>query len=93
MFRKHPHEVEFPESKDAGFTDPSVPSVACCCPARPAVKVIMPLGSGREYPVDLWLCGHHYRDSLAVLLAAGAAIEDLTGTGMQPQAGRAVAHA
>ena len=60
------------------LTDPSVPSRSCCCPARPVVKVIMPAAPGRPNPVDLWLCGHHYRASRAALLAAGADVEDLT---------------
>jgi hypothetical protein len=80
MFRKNPHEGEVPALEDLRFTDPSVPSRSCCCPARPAVKVIMPSAAGRAHPVDLWLCGHHYRASLAALLAAGATVEDLTVT-------------
>jgi len=43
--------------------------------------------------VDLWLCGHHYRASLAALLAAGANVEDLTMTTEHPQADHAVAPA
>jgi hypothetical protein len=41
------------------------------------VKVIMPAIPGRPRPVDLWLCGHHYRASRAALLLAGAQAEDL----------------
>jgi hypothetical protein len=41
------------------------------------VKVIMPPTANRPHPVDLWLCGHHYRASLAALVAAGARVEDL----------------
>ena len=80
MFRKDPHEVEAPRPQDLRFTDPSVPSRSCCCPARPVVKVIMPPAAGRAQPVDLWLCGHHYRASMAALLAAGAHVENLTIT-------------
>jgi hypothetical protein len=54
------------------------PSRACCCPARPAVKVIMPPSPGRPRSVDLWLCGHHYHASRKALLAVGAMVEDLT---------------
>jgi len=42
------------------------------------VKVIMPPASGRIRPVDLWLCGHHYRASRAALLLTGARVEELT---------------
>src|SRR6516164_9933484 len=52
---------------------------ACCCPARPVVTVVIPAGRGRPHPVDLLLCGHHYRASLAALHAAGAAVYDSTG--------------
>jgi hypothetical protein len=51
---------------------------ACCCPARPQVKVVMPPTAARPNPVDLWLCGHHYRESGAALAAAGADIVDLS---------------
>jgi len=52
---------------------------ACCCPARPVVTVIMPPAPGRPHPVDLLLCGHHFRVSQAALTAAGAAVYDDTG--------------
>jgi hypothetical protein len=45
---------------------------ACCCPARPAAN-------GRPHPVDLLLCAHHYRSSVATLLAAGVAVYDAVG--------------
>jgi hypothetical protein len=35
----------------------------------------MPPVPARPRPVDLWLCGHHYRSSLAALNAAGADVE------------------
>jgi len=76
-----------PVREDLRFTDPSVPSRACCCPARPAVKVIMPPAGDRSYPVDLWLCGHHYRASTKALLVAGARVEELTELVAQPLAG------
>ena len=53
----------------------------------------MPPVPGRAHPIDLWLCGHHYRASLAALRAAGATVEDLTPTDDQPQADRATAAA
>jgi len=52
---------------------------ACCCPARPVVTVVMPPTASRPYPVDLLLCGHHFRVSQASLKAAGAAAYDQTG--------------
>ena len=52
---------------------------ACCCPARPMVTVVMPPTASRPYPVDLLLCGHHYRVSQAALRAAGATVYDETG--------------
>jgi len=93
MFRKNPPEGEMPGPEDFRFTDPEIPAVACCCPARPTVKVIMPPAAGRPHPVDLWLCGHHYRASLAALLAAGATVEDLTAPPARPQADQVAAPA
>jgi hypothetical protein len=52
---------------------------ACCCPARPVVRVVMPPAPDRPATVDLLLCGHHYRVSLAALLAADAAVYDVKG--------------
>jgi len=52
---------------------------ACCCPARPVVRAVMPATSTRREPVDLLLCGHHYRVGRAALLAAGAAVYDERG--------------
>jgi hypothetical protein len=52
---------------------------ACCCPAYPVVRVIMPAAAERRHSVDLLLCGHHYRVSRQALAAAGARIEDLPG--------------
>ena len=80
MFRKDGYAREAPGLENLGFADPAVPSRSCCCPARPAVKVLMPPTAARRHPVDLWLCGHHYRASLAALLAVGASVEDLVMT-------------
>ena len=52
---------------------------ACCCPARPVVRVVMPATATRPEPVDLLLCGHHYRAGQADLRAAGAAVYDEQG--------------
>jgi hypothetical protein len=47
---------------------------ACCCPARPVVRVLIPPVPARPHSVDLLLCGHDYRASGAALAAAGAVI-------------------
>jgi hypothetical protein len=39
----------------------------------------MPLSGARARPVDLLLCGHHYRVSRAALAAAGATVQELPG--------------
>jgi hypothetical protein len=52
---------------------------ACCCPARPVVKVVLPAAGSRPEPTDLLLCGHHYRASQAALIAAGASAYDEHG--------------
>ncbi len=52
---------------------------ACCCLAKPVVIVILPPASGRPHPVDLLLCGHHYRVSRHALAAAGAQVVDMQG--------------
>lgn len=52
---------------------------ACCCPARPVVTVVMPPAATRPHPVDLLLCGHHFRVSQAALQTADAAVYDRTG--------------
>ncbi len=52
---------------------------ACCCPAQPVVRVIMPPTPKRPHSVDLLLCGHHYRVSRPALAAVQARIEYLPG--------------
>jgi hypothetical protein len=52
---------------------------ACCCPARPVVRIVMPATATRPEPVDLLLCGHHYRAGQAALRAAGATAYDERG--------------
>ena len=52
---------------------------ACCCPGPPVVRVIMPASATRPHPVDLLLCGHHYRVSQAAIEAARGTIEVLPG--------------
>ena len=80
-----------PDTPALGMTDDELPgrpiplaSRACCCPATPVVTVIMPPTAARGHPVDLLLCGHHYRASQAALRAAGAAVYDRSGAPIMP---------
>jgi hypothetical protein len=57
----------------------SIAERACCCPARPVVRVVMPVTASRPEPVDLLLCGHHYRVGQTALLAGGVAVYDARG--------------
>lgn len=52
---------------------------SCCCPSRPAMRIVLAATPDRDHPVDLLLCRHHYRRNLAVLAAAGARIFDISG--------------
>jgi hypothetical protein len=54
--------------------------LACCCPARAAVRVTMPATQARPHETYLLLCAHHYRVSRAALAAAHAAVQTLPGT-------------
>jgi hypothetical protein len=65
---------------------------ACCCPARPVVRVMMPATACRPDPVDLLLCGHHYRASQAALQDAGAAVYDHEGVLIMGTADRRQPH-
>jgi hypothetical protein len=55
-------------------------SNACCCPARPAVRVVMPPGPARRHTTELLLCGHHYRVSKTALTKVGAIVRELPDT-------------
>jgi hypothetical protein len=52
-------------------------SLACCCPARAMVQVVMPRTAARPNETELLLCGHHYRASRTALAAAGAVVRAL----------------
>ena len=52
---------------------------ACCCPAMPVVRVVMPPTAARPHPTDLLLCGHHYRVSRQKLAALNATVQKLPG--------------
>lgn len=90
MFNRHESREARPPDP-IPFTSPVVPLRACCCPARPVVKVIMPPSQDRPHQVDLWLCGHHYRESIGALQRAGAFVEDFTSSPDVLPAERAVA--
>lgn len=52
---------------------------ACCCPSRPAVRVVLPRIAHRDHVVDLLLCWHHYRRSLTTLARMRAGVFDASG--------------
>ena len=59
---------------------------ACCCPARPVVRVVMPAIATRPHRTELLLCGHHYRASRQGLAAANATVTELPGISGSPLA-------
>ena len=52
---------------------------ACCCSARPVVRVLMPATPSRPYRVELLLRGHYFRLSQWTLAAAGGVAQVLPG--------------
>ncbi|HSZ38378.1 MAG TPA: hypothetical protein VK817_00320 [Trebonia sp.] len=48
----------------------------------------MPRGAGHPRPVDLWLCGHHFRAAFDELKLAGAVIEELGSAADDPRSAR-----
>jgi hypothetical protein len=70
-----------------GAESPVVLGPACCCPANPVVRVIMPATAARPHRTELLLCGHHYRVSRQALDAVGATVTELLGpAGNRPEA-------
>ena len=65
-----------PEDRTDWPRPPILGDQACCCPAKPTVRVLIPPTSARPHSVTLLLCGHHYRTSCAGLAAADAVIMD-----------------
>ncbi len=61
---------------------------ACCCPARPVVRVVMPATATRSEPADQLSCGHHYRAGQRALRAAGAVVYDERGAVIMSAAGQ-----
>src|ERR1700745_2238207 len=51
---------------------------ACCCPALPSVIAVIPANE-LHAPVELLLCGHHYRQSKQALAASAATLMDFKG--------------
>jgi hypothetical protein len=73
------------------ISDPATPKPwladrACCCPAWPAVRVIMPATGSCPHEADLLLCAHHYRVSRQALDAAGAVVIELPGRDEEAEA-------
>ena len=87
--------VPNPAGATVGWLDgpETVPGQACCCPAKPQVKVIMPGSATRPQAVDLWLCGHHWRESGQALAGAGAAVYHLSPPELPARADRETAPA
>jgi hypothetical protein len=66
-------------SEDRGQMPLAVTGPACCCPAMPVVRVVLPPTQARPHPTDLLLCGHHYRVSRQRLAALNATVQKLPG--------------
>lgn len=64
---------------ERGTPKPWLADRACCCPAWPVVRVIMPVTASRSHEADLLLCAHHYRVSRQALDTAGAVVIELPG--------------
>ena len=54
---------------------------ACCCPASPRVRVLIPFrrATGEADEIDVLLCAHHYRTSLPRLNELGVVALGLNG--------------
>ena len=67
-------------------SQPAPAGPACCCPARPLVRVVMPATAARPHRTELLLCGHHYRVSRQALAAARAVVTEIPGMPWIPPA-------
>jgi hypothetical protein len=76
---------QLPDAPELTDSPASYPTHACCCPARPMVKVVMPATATRA-SADLWLCGHHWRASREALAGSGAVVYDLSPAEAEPAA-------
>jgi hypothetical protein len=59
---------------DDGNRHPALAERACCCPSRPAVRVLVPRAGDSADAADLLLCLHHYRASRETLARMAATI-------------------
>ena len=66
----------YPDDQARWSNRPALGDRACCCPARPVVRILIPPTVARPRSVDLLLCGHHFRTSCAARAAAGEMIVD-----------------
>jgi hypothetical protein len=75
FLRRTPDEVDgvYPAIESL----PNVTGQACCCPARPAARVLIPPTAARPHQTELLLCGHDYGASRDALAAAGAVVQHL----------------
>lgn len=73
------HDVEPPDNSLSQVEPAWLLDVACCCPSRPAVRVVIPPSGDRLRPAELLLCGHHYRGASEALVQAKASVYDRTG--------------
>src|ERR1700744_5615599 len=70
-----------------GVGHPGVTGPACCCPANPVVRVVMPATAGRPHRTELLLCGHHFRISRPALAAIRPTVTELrVPAGDRPEA-------
>jgi len=74
-------DESFVSPEPGAGSDPSLrySQQACCCPAPPAVIAVIPSADGSRAPAELFLCGHHYRQSRRALAACGATLLNLAG--------------
>ena len=86
MNARFPHPANGGSSPPARIHDDTVEArqafatgSACCCPARPVVRVVMPSTATRPHRTELLLCGHHYRVSRRALAAVNATVTELPG--------------
>lgn len=56
---------------------PQVAQRSDCCVAVAAYRVVLPATGSRTRPVELLLCGHHYRCSREALRRSDAVVTDL----------------
>ncbi|HET9173521.1 MAG TPA: hypothetical protein VFN97_29095 [Actinospica sp.] len=65
---------------------------ACCCPASPAVRVLIPFRCAEVEVAELLLCNHHYRQGVVPLKRIGAVVFDASGALIMPRTWRLDVH-